>query len=1282
MICPNKNHPEFKALVEKYGENLAYYYWALGEKNGVEEQSSTPIYQENKIPSVSYATYNANKFDKTKEVEKILDKDDPNNGDYKDKQSDKIYTSVSNVIKTIQTRPYTATYTPGQHAADVKWHRKDPSEEQLFRELSITPINKQQFQELVDLQYNIGIGKGLLMHAMEHDYIEKSAKSAQQVKDIKNEYGIDIPWLTEGKIKAIIEKTGTDYYSPEGTDKIHSEKIIGNTEIGWFGTVDLMIDHGDNFYSLFDLKTGQKFNKFFEDSFFKYGRTSAGFDAFDTPRNRAKLQLMLYAFIMKLEDPNARFRNLNILYIKNQYSIGEEDPFKKVNVAAFLEIIQKTLQNAEDQTIWNKLKAKPHFAQLFDAAAYSAGANDDFMAKHPKASSSDLVKYKMLQLQGLIMWDSSVRNLDQSSKRLIIKKENGVEVTKDELADRRAEIAKLMEEIIELKKDPSVHMSVTEANMGYLDRYLGSQSYSTNPYVQMYYKELSKAKQISRDHNEKNVAKHDYLLKQVIDYMGLKPISRLVGGVDRQKLFEFAFISDKNHVKRLKVAGEPEFEALHQTQKDYLNFVNESISGVFEEKFADRIDSSKDSDGKIKLPLAQRIVTYRDWRGKKDVAVSNLDLHNKMYSINNTDSSKRPFKYYAGFFPKFAPQIDDIARMHGGYFSKDVVKYLWNRYTTNYFENVFNQWGNEEEAIPMKFLDQDDIVDNENYTMNLELAYKSFIKHHIYKAQMDEVYSMAQAMKIYLDAEKQKIIAANSGGDAPEHIKNMIGWFENSINLHILGRKQTKLPISSRSSGKIIEGRYQQFNWAKFLRSMKQFFAGPTMWLKPLAGIPNFVFASLISLKEGIKTSLGISTSNAKFGIAELASGFYEAFKMTLWDGKSNEQYRHNKAYLLMEKFGYLPDNHDSYTTHNELMTARNQLFTSRSMMMFHSMPEEVIATALFVAQLKNMKFTKADGTVTSMWDAYDNPTTTLSDGSTVTHIVWNGGVRGKQNMSNDPTRPDYQDVEGLTIDEINAVKFLYEKIHGGYRGDERVAAEYYVMGELYLQFKKYMPAILKNVWASKGIRQTQGNLEESIDEHGNKVLKWKPQVIEGRYKIIAGLLFNFLSIKQNKTDGAQGNFFSRLLGLEYEDSQGWKNLSEAQKEDVKDFALTTVMWVLLLIGYMKLWDRDEQPTEKKIYDRITNDFAGNVNPMEMIKNIKNAYLPSSINRAYQLLSGITETSWSMLLWSAGYDDAALTKEGNFRGSANIKRNTHFIAPIYDIMLKGENSDLFKEYMK
>jgi len=217
------------------------------------------------------------------------------------------------------------------------------------------------------------------------------------------------------------------------------------------------------------------------------------------------------------------------------------------------------------------------------------------------------------------------------------------------------------------------------------------------------------------------------------------------------------------------------------------------------------------------------------------------------------------------------------------------------------------------------------------------------------------------------------------------------------------------------------------------------FFSGVTMWLKPVSGLANYTFAHLLAVKESVKNQIG-NYSNTDFKINDLQQGFNEAKKLMLVDAM-NGTWRNNKAFVLMDKFRYLPDNYDWFTMPNQLLTANNKLFTTRTMYMFHTIPEEYLATAMFVAQLNSMK--TPDGK--SVWDHYVEVKKTDANGNTYIDYEWDGTVRGQVNISNVADKPIIQDLTELSIEEINRIKFTYERIHGGYRLDERPYIEYFV---------------------------------------------------------------------------------------------------------------------------------------------------------------------------------------------------------------------------------------------
>jgi len=221
-----------------------------------------------------------------------------------------------------------------------------------------------------------------------------------------------------------------------------------------------------------------------------------------------------------------------------------------------------------------------------------------------------------------------------------------------------------------------------------MDRWVGSSTSSTNPYVKIYYNMLSANKQKSRDQYTDWRAKFDALLLKLMTEKGLKPVSTLVGGVNRKKLFEFAYKNesvDDNIRRRLIHSDDAEYKPLSDTEKALLDFVNESIGSFFVDDLSTHIDPVTNK----KIALANQVVTYKKVRGK-ETPVTNLDLYNKAFDKATSGKRTNPFKYYKGFFPKHMPQLEDIATKHGGYFSKEVLKFIKNKYTTNYFEAVYD----------------------------------------------------------------------------------------------------------------------------------------------------------------------------------------------------------------------------------------------------------------------------------------------------------------------------------------------------------------------------------------------------------------------------------------------------------------------------------------------------------------------------------------------------------------------------------------------------------------
>lgn len=435
-IYKHKNYPdlEFKSESE-----------LLNFLNLKKEGDVIPPFSPKELKSFQYAEYNAEKLFSTA----------VRNNDTKDyEENGKSYESVTGkVIPKFQTKPYTATDTPGQRLAKNLWKDTDPTVTKLVDELSITPIDMDTAIALEDKRHSMSMAKGTIFHKIIHLHFSNDENAREELSQLYIEHRIlpsEFEWLNTKTIQNIIQKTGTDFYEKAPLDRIHTEKTFKSDILGWAGTADLLIDHGDDVYSIFDLKTGRRFNRLFENSFLKYGRTSTA-DIFDNPRNRAKLQLMLYSFIIKTENEKARFRNLELIHIQDRWNIDEHDALRHVNVPAFLEIIEGTIKNEEPE-LYAKLKQLPHFKSLFNASSYTTVSSSEFEDTHPNADAAMILKIKIQELQSLIMYDRDIVN----------------NVIKDDWGSRERlkKIEQLTSRILKLRKDSEMDYKSWDTDMG------------------------------------------------------------------------------------------------------------------------------------------------------------------------------------------------------------------------------------------------------------------------------------------------------------------------------------------------------------------------------------------------------------------------------------------------------------------------------------------------------------------------------------------------------------------------------------------------------------------------------------------------------------------------------------------------------------------------------------------------------------------------------------------------------------------------------------------------
>lgn len=264
--------------------------------------------------------------------------------------------------------------------------------------------------------------------------------------------------------------------------------------------------------------------------------------------------------------------------------------------------------------------------------------------------------------------------------------------------------------------------------------------------------------------------------------------------------------------------------------------------------------------------------------------------------------------------------------------------------------------------------------------------------------------------------------------------------------------------------------------------------------------------------------------------------------------------------------------------------------------------------------------------------------------------IEWDGYTRGKiQNQDG-----TFTNLQELSSNEIRRMYYVYQKMHGGYRQDERTRLEYYVFGELFMQFKRFMPNLLRTALKSKSKVHSYGYYKKLKNQDGVDVVEWHSRVMEGRWRVFAGLILNTVGLKMRfqNPDSKFKQYWNNVVGFEPNENYKWKNLEEGQREVLVDFAVTAFMSGMLVAGYLALFaDAPDDDPFAKYWARIGHNFSQQWNFYEVARDmISNNGWPASGRQAWGFIDGASTVSLSLMNLAIGDQEAAFTQDGDLRG--------------------------------
>lgn len=332
-------------------------------------------------------------------------------------------TGIEGPINKARMNPYkVATNSYADQTAEAKWEGISP-EQELETELGL--LNKEKYTDKLKAKLKSTATRGTLIHKYLQLYMTTNKHKKSQLQAEIDALHVEanlhkgfFTWLQRNNnYQTILQKAGVNIYDDvpeEEKDKILSEITVSDEILEWAGTIDLVIGHKDGAFSLTDFKTGWRFNKSASSRLFKYG-AQKNLSIFETPRETAKFQLMLYAFMMKAENPDTKFRDLFVTWIPSRAKARLHDHRAKVEVEDYLGLIRDYLRNEEPQKyealkqrLINKFGEREggiKFNALFDPNEYEHGYeyNTKRILKEKKAKVT--IEEKLQELRILTLYD-------------------------------------------------------------------------------------------------------------------------------------------------------------------------------------------------------------------------------------------------------------------------------------------------------------------------------------------------------------------------------------------------------------------------------------------------------------------------------------------------------------------------------------------------------------------------------------------------------------------------------------------------------------------------------------------------------------------------------------------------------------------------------------------------------------------------------------------------------------------------------------------------------------
>ena len=1243
-MCPNTSSKEWKALVADIGEHYAWE--AYLKNNSVIPDLTSDIVKSYQSIKLNYGEGG---------LKPALEEDGVTEKDQYVSPTGKIFNRITGKIGGFISYFTTwKSYTKPlwEHKADIKWGKLD--KDTVLEDGKGNLKNYHEYKKDLERYYNRGIVKGKVIHAiLQAQFTPSKAKElytqaneliALHNQKFNDEVNIkEYEWLLnkdkDGKLfnlKTVLRKVGINTLDEEEAykgfirDVIQSEVVISNDILGFAGSIDTLVKHSSGLYSIVDWKTGNtqgsegdKLSKLL----FKYGNQVTNLQ--DTYRNRAKLQIALYALMLKANNTEMKFQALNVAWIPNEYNARRWDNDMEVDVESFIPMIEQLLKDKNilremglDSNTYTKLITSS--PDLFNPSHYSSKISGGLQAEiiNSPLTPTQLLEKKQAELNFMYSQskdffnDKSISDEDKKKAR------------------------KLYEDILQMSKGNEQLLLDGKDEMGLFTRWFGNTSDVRNRLVNTWSKAFDAAtNKYRRIVDNKNERFNTLLTPIKEEYMqGRFRLGRGFEDINYSELYGWMYKDEvvkglSSPRERLLIKSDPEYSKLDNKRRALLDFMNDTYAEYFK------------GDGFFNEAATKKMNPIK---GKEEVY---------------THAQLQGFKYYEGFFSKIAKTPEEIRYDLGkgsniaGAFHPSHIKEMGKRALTYFEEDNYEMYDNEV-ILPIKYLGNDYINNSRKYSKNAELIFLNFVENAERKKAMQGIYIGGKTLQYMLELQKVK--------GSPMYA-NLAGFLNDRIIKDVLQEtlrpKFTAKPLRIPVLG---GDKHIEVYPDKVIQLLMNWVTSTTMLLKPIQGVGNGIHATLLTHKEGLKGSiaqgfLGIDGNAVDFTERDIAFADTAYFSSFVKDSMFTD-IRKNKIWLLAKQFNYFGSNYKYDFIEGKLISLRNKSLDESSLALFHHIPEEFVALTTMVAQLNHMKITAPDGKKKSVLDCYE--VVEVSKGQW--GLKWTGGVRGYVNEGIDITSSKggtaiKRELTELDSNEIEKLKKVHERMQGGYRENEGGNIELYVLGKAFIQFKKYLPRLILNALQSKKKDVNLGYYKSiGKDSEGKEMYEWVARVVEGRWITLANHIVATL----------------RLGSSEYK----WDKLSPEQKQNIVDAYLTLSTFLGMYGAYLIMFgDSDDDDTAKKFWKMyLVDNLSQQYNVLDLARTMSTATNPVILARSYKQLMATSTLLMAGANYAIGNEDKAFTKLGDVKGFNDFIKGIPYLSSAQSAINAAKHDKTFE----